>query len=127
MCVFECVCAYAQDTSLAKKKKRSKISSPPSRSYKSKTKKKLSKKPIYDSDSSSLSEGEIASDEEPKKKQNRKRPSKKYDMSDDSSDSDASEIQSPVQETIQRKLQHSFILYTNFSSHYNNSFIQFNI
>ncbi|XP_001943293.1 RNA polymerase-associated protein Rtf1 [Acyrthosiphon pisum] len=90
------------DTSLAKKKKRSKASSPPSRSYKSKTKKKLSKKTIYDSDSSSLSEGEIASDEEPKKKPNRKRPGKKYDMSDDSSDSSVgSEIQSPVQEISQ--------------------------
>ncbi|XP_015373205.1 PREDICTED: RNA polymerase-associated protein Rtf1 [Diuraphis noxia] len=90
------------DTSLARNKKRYKISSPPSRNYMSNTKKKLSKKPIYDSDSSSLSEGEIASDEEPKKKQNCKRPSKKYDMSDDSSDSSAaSEIQSPVQETSQ--------------------------
>uniref|UniRef100_A0A2S2NGJ5 RNA polymerase-associated protein Rtf1 n=1 Tax=Schizaphis graminum TaxID=13262 RepID=A0A2S2NGJ5_SCHGA len=91
------------DMSMAKKKKRSKASSPPSRSYTTKTKKKSSKKPIYDSDSSSLSEGEIASDEEPKRKQqNRKRPGKKYDISDDSTESsDESDIQSPVQEISQ--------------------------
>lgn len=99
---------------MAKKKKRSKASSPPSRSYSSKTKKSL-KKPIYDSDSSSLSEGEIASDEEPKRKQqNRKRPGKKYDVSDDSTDSsDESDIQSPVQEISQSKCL-SFIFYINF-------------
>lgn len=42
---------------------------------------------MYDSDSSSLSEGEIV-DEKPKKKQkSTKRSSKKYGVSDDSSDS----------------------------------------
>lgn len=95
---------YLQDISLVKKKKRSKTSPPLSRK---KNTKKKSKKPIYDSDSSSLSEGEIV-DEKPKRKQkNTKRTSKKYEMSDDSVESsNESDSQSKIQETTQSKHLH---------------------
>jgi hypothetical protein len=83
---------------MSKKKKRSKPSSPTNRNHKKKTKRK-SKKPIYDSDSSSLSEGEIV-DEKPQKKQTvKKRLTKKYDVSDESIESsDDSDSRSRVQE-----------------------------
>lgn len=67
--------------SLAKKKKRSRTSPPPNRHYKKRSKK--SKKHVYNSGSSSLSEGEIA-DDEPNKIHKYNRPIKKYGMSDDS-------------------------------------------
>ncbi|XP_025423605.1 RNA polymerase-associated protein Rtf1 [Sipha flava] len=88
------------DVSMSKKKKRSKPSSPTNRNHKKKTKRK-SKKPIYDSDSSSLSEGEIV-DEKPQKKQTvKKRLTKKYDVSDESIESsDDSDSRSRVQEQI---------------------------
>lgn len=83
---------------MSKKKKRSKASSPTGRNQRGKIK-RTSKKPIYDSDSSSLSEGEIA-DERPKKKQIvKKRYSKKYDSTDESMEiSDESDSRTQVQE-----------------------------
>lgn len=92
-----------QDMSVAKKKKRSKVSPPSSRILKKKIKKK-NKKQIYDSDSSSLSEGEIA-DEMPKSKQiNRKRSKTNYNMDDDESNESSDEsddVETKVQETSQ--------------------------
>lgn len=83
---------------MSKKKKRSRASSPTNRNYMKKTNRK-SKKPIYDSDSSSLSEGEIA-DEKPKRKQTyKKRSAQKYDLSDESMESsDESDCRSRAQE-----------------------------
>lgn len=87
------------DISMSKKRKRSKTSPPPSRIHNKKIKNK-SKKQIYDSDSSSLSEGEIADDKPIKRHTSKKQINKKYDISDESSESDnESDSNTKVQET----------------------------
>lgn len=89
--------------SVAKKKKRSKVSPPSSRNHKKKTKKKY-KKQVYYSDSSSLSEGEIA-DEKPKSKQiSKKRSKTNRDIFDDESvesSYESNDAETKVQETAQ--------------------------
>lgn len=94
---------------MTKKRKYSK-SSPPSRSQKKMTKKKP-KKQIYDSDSdsSSLSEGEIADDKPVKKQPSKNRSSIKYDMSDDSIESSDNESDSPS--NIVESTQSKYILF----------------
>lgn len=99
---------------MSKRKKRSKTSSPTNRNHKKKTKRK-SKKPIYDSDSSSLSEGEIA-DEKPKKKLIvKKRSAIRYDMSDESIESsDESNSRTRVQESLSKCIILLFNIFLNF-------------
>lgn len=92
-----------QDIAVSRKRKRSKTSPPPSRAHNKKLKNK-SKKQIYDSDSSSLSEGEIADEKPAKKHASKKQVAKKYDMSDDSTGSDdESDSNANVPETTQGK------------------------
>lgn len=97
-----------QDINVSRKRKRSKTSPPPSRAHSKKIKNK-SKKQIYDSESSSLSEGEIADEKPAKRHASKKQMAKKYDMSDDSTDSDdESDSNAKVQETTQSK----YVLYS---------------
>ncbi|XP_050540392.1 RNA polymerase-associated protein Rtf1 [Daktulosphaira vitifoliae] len=89
------------DISIAKKKKRSKISPSSSRSHKKKSKRK-SKKQIYDSDESSLSEGEIVDEKPQKKFKSKKRSSKLYETDDSNESSNDSDIKVKLQDIGQK-------------------------